>query len=96
MARRGNGLAIMDATRPNLVCKASALGPRWSKERLCERYGDFVPGPDQVKTYEKRPLERLLDDRLWREYQDALGAARIHRNELREAMLGGDALCTQT
>jgi hypothetical protein len=48
-------------------------GPGWPKERLCGRYGDFVPGPDlgeiapdQVKTYEERPLERLLDDRLWR------------------------------
>jgi hypothetical protein len=89
---RGNGLAIVDATRLNLACKASALGRRWSKERLCERYGDFVPGPDpaeiareQVQAYEERPLGRLLDDGLWREYRDALGAARIHRNELREA-----------
>ena len=90
---RGNGLAIVDATRTNLACKASALGRGWSKQRLCERYGDFVPGPgsaegarEHVQVYEERPLGRLLDDGLWREYQDALGAARIHRNELREAM----------
>ena len=90
---RGNGLAIVDATRTNLACKASALGRGWSKQRLCERYGNFVPGPDpaeiareQVQAYEERPLERLLDDGLWREYRDALGAARIHRNEIREAM----------
>ena len=81
---RGNGLAIVDATRTNLACKASALGRGWSKQRLCERYGDFVPGPgsaevarEQVQAYEERPLGRRLDDGLWREYQDALDAARM-------------------
>ena len=90
---RGNGLAIVDAMRTNLACKASALGREWSKERLRERYGDFVPGPgsaevvrEQVEAYVERPLGRPLDDGLWREYQDALGAARNHRNELRQAM----------
>ena len=89
---RGNGLAIVDATRSNLACKASALGRGWSKKRLCERYGNFVPGPgsaeiarDQVQTYEEQPLGRALDDGLWREYREALDAARIHREELREA-----------
>ena len=89
---RGNGLAIVDATRSNLACKASALGRGWSKQRLFERYGDFVPGPDsaeiareQVQAYEERPLGQRLDDGLWREYRDALSAARIHRKELREA-----------
>ena len=88
----GNGLAIVDATRTNLACKASALGRGWSKQRLCERYGDFVPGPDsaevtreQVDAYVEQPLGRALDDGLWREYQDALRAARIHRTELCEA-----------
>jgi len=90
---RGNGLAIVDATRSNLACKASALGRGWSKQRLCERYGNFVPGRgsaevarEQVHAYVEQPLGRALDDGLWREYQDALGAARTHRNELREAM----------
>jgi hypothetical protein len=90
---RGNGFAIVDATRPNLACKASALGRGWSKQRLCERYGEFVPGPevaevarDRVDAYAERPLGRAHDDGLWREYQDALGAARIHRIELREAV----------
>jgi hypothetical protein len=89
---RGNGLAIVDATRSNLACKASALGRGWSKQRLFERYGDFVPGPgsaevarEQVQVYEERPLGRLLDDGLWREYRDALNAAWSHRKELREA-----------
>ncbi|MGB5525190.1 MAG: hypothetical protein WBM96_21650, partial [Polyangiales bacterium] len=93
LARRGNGLAIVHATRPNLACKASALGRGWSKQRLCERYGEFVPGPEgdqvareQVRPYEERPLGRALDDGLWREYRDALDAARRHRKELREAM----------
>ena len=93
LVRRGNGLAIVDATRPNLACKASTLGRGWSKQRLCERYGDFVPGVDaakgtreQVRTYEQRPLGPAHDDGLWREYQDALDAARTHRRELREAM----------
>lgn len=93
LVRRGNGLAIVDVTRPNLACKASALGRGWSKQRLCERYGDFVPGPaaaevtrDQAQAYQERPLGPAHDDGLWREYQDALDAARIHRRELREAM----------
>jgi len=93
LVRRGNGLAIVDSTRPNLACKASTLGRGWSKQRLCERYGDFVPGLDaakgtreQVQAYEQRPLGPAQDDGLWREYQDALDAARTHRRELREAM----------
>jgi len=93
LVRRGNGLAIVDATRPNLGCKASALGRGWSKQRLCERYGEFVPGPEaaqvareQMQPYEEQPLGRALDDGLWREYREALDAARRHREELREAM----------
>ena len=76
-----------------MACKASALGRGWSKQRLCERYGEFVPGPEaaevareQVQPYEERPLGRALEDGLWREYRDALDAARRHRRELREAM----------
>ena len=92
LVRRGNGLALVDATRPNLACKASAMGRGWSKQRLCERYGEFVPGPEaaevareQLQPYEERPLGRELDGGLWREYQEALDAARRHREELREA-----------
>ena len=92
LVRRGNGLAIVDATRPNLACKASALGREWSKQRLCERYGEFVPGPgpaeiarQQVQPYEERPLGREPDDGLWPEYREALEAARRHRREIREA-----------
>ncbi len=90
---RGNGLAVVDAMRANLACKASSLGRQWSKQRLCERYGEFVPGPswaevarEQVNAYVEQPLGRALDDGLWREYQEALAAARIHRSELREAL----------
>jgi Relaxase/Mobilisation nuclease domain len=90
---RGNGLAIVDATRPSLACKASSLGRRWSKPRLCERYGEFVPATElhevaraHVDAYGARPLGRALDDGLWREYQDALGAARAWRKESREAL----------
>jgi hypothetical protein len=93
LVRRGNGLAIVDATRGKLACKASALGRRWSKQRLRERYGEFVPGPnsaqvarDQVDAYVERPLGRVPDDGLWLEYQDALGAARTRRDERREAL----------
>jgi hypothetical protein len=89
---RGNGLAIVDATRSNLACKASSLGRHWSKQRLCERYGEFVLGPraaevarEQVYPYVERPMQSR-DDGLWREYQEALDAARRHRRELREAM----------
>jgi hypothetical protein len=90
---RGNGLAIVDATRSNLACKASALGRGWSKERLCERYGEFVPGPssaelvhEQGHGYVERPLGTSRDDGLWREYQDALEAARSRQLEQREAL----------
>jgi hypothetical protein len=90
---RGNGLAVVDATRRNLACKASALGRGWSKRRLCERYGQFVPGPsldevarEQVNTYVGRPLGRARDDGLWREYKDELGAARTRRDAHREAL----------
>ena len=90
---RGNGLAIVDATRGSLACKASALGRRWSKHRLCERYGEFIPGPssaevarEQVNAYVERPLGRTRDDGLWHEYQDALRAARTRRSEQREAL----------
>ncbi|NNL25484.1 MAG: hypothetical protein HKP36_13650 [Myxococcales bacterium] len=69
------------------------MGRGWSKERLRERYGEFVPGPhaadvarEQLRPYEERPLGRALDDGLWHEYREALDAARRHREELREAM----------
>ena len=93
LVRRGNGFAIVDATSANLACKASALGRGWSKQRLCERFGDFVPGPEvdqvtrnQVDAYVERPLGRVEDRGLWREYQGALDAARIQRRELRDAL----------
>jgi len=93
LVRRGNGLAVVDATRPALACKASSLGREWSKQRLTERYGEFVRGRGsaevarvQVRPYAERPLEQLRDDGLWREYQDALVAARTRATEQREAV----------
>jgi hypothetical protein len=93
VVKRGNGLAVVDATRGNLGCKASALGRHWSKQRLCERFGDFVSGPsaEHVATvsreaYRPEPLGPLRDDGLWREYQDALRTARTRRKERREAL----------
>ena len=90
---RGNGLAIVDATRPNLACKASTLGRGWSKRRLSERYGEFVPGPSSVEVarersdaYVERPLGWSSDDGLWREYQEVLGTAGRRREELRGAL----------
>ncbi len=89
---RGNGLAIVDARRCNFACKASFLGRRWSKQSLCERYGEFVPGPSsaqvarkQVNPYVERPIQSR-DDGLWLEYQDALRVARTRRAEQREAL----------
>jgi len=38
------------------------------------------------EAYRPEPLGRLCDDGLWRDYQDALGAARTWRNEQREAL----------
>ena len=90
---RGNGLAIVDATRLNLACKASSLGRGWSKQRLCERYGEFVPGPSsaevtrhQASPYVEQPLGPSRDDSLWREYQDALRVARSRQLEQRQAL----------
>ena len=40
----------------------------------------------QLSAYVERPLGRTRDDGLWREYQEALGAARARRQELREAL----------
>ncbi len=93
VVKRGNGLALVDATRGDLACKASALGRHWSKQRLCERFGDFVAGPtaDHVTTmsrevYRPEPLGTLREDGLWHEYQDALRTARARRDERREAL----------
>jgi len=83
----------VDATRPTLACKASALGRGWSKQRLSERYGEFVRGAGsaevaraQVEPYAERPLEQLRDDGLWREYQDALLAARTRSAAQRRSL----------
>ncbi|MBT8468820.1 MAG: relaxase/mobilization nuclease domain-containing protein, partial [Deltaproteobacteria bacterium] len=93
VVKRGNGLAVIDATRGNLACKASALGRHWSKQRLCERFGNFVEGPsaEHVTTmsreaYRPEPLGALREDGLWHEYQDALATARTRRAERREAL----------
>jgi hypothetical protein len=93
VVERGNGLAVVDATRENLACKASSLGRQWSKQKLGERFGDFVSGPtaEHVTTmsreaYRPEPLGTLREDELWREYQDALGAARAWRDEERKAL----------
>jgi len=93
LVSRGNGLAIVDATRSNLACKASSLGRGWSKQRLCERYGEFVSGPgsaqvarEQVVPYVERPVQSQ-DDGLWHEYQHALRLARVRRIQQREALV---------
>lgn len=75
MVRRGNGLALVDARRPELACKASALGRAWSKGSLAARLGEFWEGPTvedvtrrAARTYEALPLENTRDDGLWKEY----------------------------
>jgi hypothetical protein len=90
---RGNGLAIVDATRDNLRCKASALGRDWSKQKLTERFGAFERGQSaervtraQREPYEPTPLERLMDDGLWHEYQGELKRMRPKRAQTREAI----------
>jgi hypothetical protein len=45
-----------------------------------------VVAREQVDAYAERPLGRARDDGLWHEYRDALGAARIHPKEIREAV----------
>ncbi|MGB5522545.1 MAG: TraI/MobA(P) family conjugative relaxase [Polyangiales bacterium] len=89
---RGNGFAIVDATRSNLACKASTLGRGWSKQRLCDRYGVFMAGPsaaevvrEQVDPYVERPVQSR-DDGLWHEYQDTVRAGRTRQAEQRQAL----------
>jgi hypothetical protein len=41
---------------------------------------------EQLHAYVERPLQRARDDGLWCEYQEALGAARTRREELRDAL----------
>ena len=93
VVERGNGLAVVDATRGSLACKASSLGRHWSKQRLCERFGNFVSGPTAEhvtnlsrEAYRPEPLGALRGDGLWREYQDALSTARTRRDERRKAL----------
>ena len=90
---RGNGLALVDATRESLHCKASALGRHWSKQKLVERFGAFQRGPSaervaraQRERYELKPLEPLRDDGLWHEYQRERIAMRLKRTETRESI----------
>jgi len=90
---RGNGLAVVDATRSSLHCKASALGRQWSKRRLIERYGEFTCGPSaervaraQRESYAAQPLEALRDDGLWHEYQHELTQMRRMRAQTREGV----------
>lgn len=90
---RGNGLALVDATRDGLHCKASALGRQWSKQNLVERFGTFQPGPSaervaraQRERYEPKPLEPLRDDGLWHEYQRERTAMRLKGAQAREAV----------
>lgn len=88
---RGNGLALMDATREGLHCKASALGREWSKPRLTARYGEFVPGPDreqvrerQQEPYKPTALGPLRDDGLWQEYERERSETRRMRAKARQ------------
>ena len=89
---RGNGLALVDATRDSLHCKASALGREWSKQKLVQRFGPFERGPSaervagaQRERYEPKPLEPLRDDGLWYEYERERTAMRLKRAQTREA-----------
>lgn len=90
---RGNGLALVDATRDTLHCKASALGRQWSKQSLVERFGSFQRGPNGERVtrtkrerYEPKPLEPLRDDGLWHEYQRERTWIRRKRAEAREGI----------
>jgi len=76
---------------PTSPAKRRPLGRDWSEQRLSERFGAFVRVPAAVEVargqphaYVERPLQRARDDGLWREYQDALGAARTRRGEARD------------
>ncbi len=65
LVRRGNGLQS-STQRGRTWGKASTLGGGWSKQRLCERYGDSSgPGAaevtrDQVQAYQERPLGQCM------------------------------------
>jgi hypothetical protein len=91
LVARGNGLAVVDATRRSLHCKASGLGRQWSKQKLTERFGQFTRGPSaeqvaqaQREPYQPKPLEPLRDDGLWHEYQRERTQMRHIRAQTRE------------
>ncbi len=93
LVRRGNGLALVDARRPELACKASALGRAWSKGSLTAHLGEFREGPSveevtrrAARSYEARPLENTRDDGLWKDYLTELEARRGIRRLARERL----------
>jgi hypothetical protein len=93
LVRRGNGLALVDARRPELACKASALGRAWSKGILTARLGEFREGPTveevirrATRSYEARPLESTREDGLWKEYLAEVEATRGIRREEQERL----------
>jgi hypothetical protein len=93
LVTRGNGLAVVDATRDTLRCKASALGRQWSKQQLTERFGPFTRGLSaehlaevQREPYQPKPLEPLRDDGLWHEYRRELTQTQRMRAQTREGV----------
>ena len=93
LVRRGNGLALVDARRPELACKASALGREWSKGSLTASLGEFREGPTSqevmrraTRSYEARPLERTTEDGLWKEYLAEVEATRGIRRQEQERL----------
>ena len=93
LVRRGNGLALVDARRPELACKGSALGREWSKGSLTASLGEFREGPTSqevmrraTRSYEARPLERTREDGLWKEYLAEVEATRGIRRQEQERL----------
>jgi len=80
----GNGLVFEDVARGVRV-KASAVGREFSKARLCERLGAFVPASERQLEAAREALDRYspmsarAPQSLWKEYEQTLQEARARR-----------------
>jgi len=83
---RGNGLVFEDVERGVRV-KASSVGRKFSKPRLCKRFGDFQPASaHHVETSRHAarrysPMPHTVPESLWTEYTKSLTQARLQRQD---------------
>ena len=80
----GNGLVFEDAERAVRV-KASCVGRKFSKPRLCKQLGDFRPASEhQLEDVGRAahwysPMPPTVPESLWKDYAQSLNNARLER-----------------